>query len=121
METTRKNIISSLKRIAIPTRDAVLSFAPEQIIRLEALSNYTYIHFTDRKPLLMAKVLREYELLLKPFGFIRTHRSHLVNQQYIRQYDFNGTILMSDKSHAEVSRRKKREVYQSLTHQPEAA
>jgi len=86
---------------------------PEQIIRLEADSNYTWIYFTDHPPILMAKVLRSYVEQLKPYGFLRTHRSHLVNMQYVTELDQN-EILMSDASNAEISRSKKKEVYKSI-------
>jgi two-component system, LytTR family, response regulator len=90
-------------------------FLPEQIVRLEALSNYTCIHFINHKPILMARVLREYETMLRPYGFIRTHRSHLVNAKHVVEVDENGSITMYDRSRAEISRRKRKEVFRELT------
>ena len=107
MQTTKS-------RFSFITGGGLYFFSPEQIIRLEALSNYTCIHFVGHRPILMAKVLREYEKMLEPYGFIRTHRSHLVNRQHITQVDAQGRIIMNDSSRAEISRRKKREVIQSL-------
>lgn len=89
--------------------------SPEQIVRLEALSNYTCIHFVDHKPILMARVLRDYEHLLRPFGFIRTHRSHLINQLHVTKVDEAGRITMNDQSLAEISRRKRKAVFDALT------
>jgi len=83
---------------------------PAEIIRMEAISNYTRVFFTDHPPLLMAKVLRAYDELLSPHGFIRTHRSHLVNAQYVIEFDQNKILQMADDSKAEVSRRKKQEI-----------
>lgn len=105
-------------RFSFLTRSKLLLFSPEQIIRLEAFSNYTYVYFTDHSPILMAKVLRDYEELLRPYGFIRTHKSHLVNRNYITEYDRSGIIRMIDDSEAMVSRRKKHTVFgilQNLT------
>jgi len=87
---------------------------PEEIIRLEARSNYTYVYFINHPPVLMANVLRWYEEILRPFGFLRTHRSHLINLRYVRQVDQNGSVAMSDDSCAEISRRRKREVFKSI-------
>jgi two-component system LytT family response regulator len=87
-----------------------LMMPPGQIVRLEASSNYTRVYFTDHPPVLMAKVLRDYDDLLRPFGFIRTHRSHLVNLQHVRRLDERGAILMCDTSKVEVSRRKRRQL-----------
>ena len=77
------------------------------IIRLEADSNYTYIYLVNHKKLFMAKVLSAYESILAPMGFIRTHRSHLVNPIYVR---ITGEVVMTDDSRVEVSRRKKKMV-----------
>lgn len=88
--------------------------SPSEIIRLQAHSNYTYVYFKNHPPVLMAKVLRVYAELLRPFGFVRTHRSHLVNPQYIHDVDEQGNLRMQDASHAEISRRRKSVVKQSL-------
>ena len=87
---------------------------PDQIIRLEASSNYTYMHFTDRPPMLMAKVLGKYEALLRPYGFIRTHRSHLINQAHIGRIVSGDRLQMVDAFVAEISRRKRSEVKRCL-------
>ena len=96
--------------ITIATAEGHYFFNPCDIIRLEASSNYTYIHFTNRKPILVAKVLADYELMLSVAGFVRTHRSHLVNKEHILFVDGKGNIIMKDSSRAEISRRKKKEV-----------
>ena len=88
---------------------------PGQIVRLEADSNYTRVFFTNHPPVLMAKVLRNYELLLSAHGFIRPHRSHLVNLQHVECFDGRGNILMRDASRVEISRRKRRQLRMDLT------
>ena len=104
-------------RFALQTNFGKEYYAPDQIIRLESESNYTYVFFKDRKPLLVAKVLHKFEAILKPLGFIRTHRSHLVNKSYIRGLDASGAISMLDESKAAVSRRKRKNVIKEITEQ----
>ncbi|MEQ1554307.1 MAG: LytTR family DNA-binding domain-containing protein [Ferruginibacter sp.] len=54
------------------------------IIRVEAFSNYSKIYCTDeRHPILVAKVLKWFEQQLPQNDFIRIHRSHLVNKNYL--------------------------------------
>ncbi len=101
-------------RLAISTLTGHYFFSPEQIVRMEASSNYTNVFFTDRKPMLVAKQLKEYEDVLHAYGFIRTHRSHLVNSRYILFVDGAGNITMKDSSKAEISRRKKRSIMRTL-------
>ena len=109
------SLVDNYTRVFFPYRGGSHSFLPEQIIRLEADSNYTYIFFNNHKPILMAKVLRNYQRLLEPFGFIRTHRSHLINRQHVVALDINGDIVMDDHSKAGISRRKRREVIMALS------
>ena len=114
-----KNLINCINSdvqssVSFPYKGGIHSFLPDQIIRLEADSNYTYIYFSNHRPILMAKVLRDYQRLLEPFGFIRTHNSHLVNKQHISGVDINGDIIMDDHSKAEISRRKRSEVMLSI-------
>ena len=59
-------------RFALQTNFGKEFYTPDQIIRLESESNYTYVFFKDRKPLLVAKVLHKFEAILKPLGFIRS-------------------------------------------------
>jgi len=101
-------------KLSVATSEGLYFFYADEIVRLEASSNYTYIHFTNRKPMLIAKVLGEYEEQLAFAGFVRTHRSHLVNKQYITFIDGHGNIVMEDNSRVEISRRKKKEVLTEL-------
>ena len=101
-------------RFHVSTSEGLYFFSPEEIVRFEASRNYTYIHFTNRRPMLIAKVLGEYEEQLAGSGFVRTHRSHLINKQYITFIDGQGNIVMQDNSRVEISRRKKKEVMTEL-------
>jgi len=107
--------------LEFPFKGGIHSFQPDQIIRLEADSNYTFIHVRDHKPILMAKVLSAYESMLSPFGFIRTHRSHLVNSMYICTVDDDGHIIMADNSIAGLSRRKRKTLSGAMMHSITAA
>ena len=101
-------------KLAFPVMNMLLFLSPSQIIRLEAKNSYTKIFFDDMQSVVTCKVLKEYEVLLKPLGFIRTHRSHLVNKNRISKIDTQGNIFMDDLSVAEISRRKRMEVLKQL-------
>jgi two-component system, LytTR family, response regulator len=100
--------------IKLPTNKGTEFFLPAQIIRLEAKSNYTKIFFTNHLSIITAKVLKEFEPQLMPLGFVRTHRSHLVNKQYIQEVCNNGSIIMNDHSTAEISKRRRAAVFNVL-------
>jgi two-component system LytT family response regulator len=97
-------------RLRFPHGGRMTVVHPAEITRLEALSNYTRVYLQDHPPVLMAKVLRAYDVLLRPYGFVRIHRSHLVNPEFVTSFDAPGVIRMHDASIVEVSRSRKREV-----------
>lgn len=86
----------------------------DEIIRLQAESNYTHIFLSGSKVFISAKTLKEYDEMLQGHRFLRVHKSHLVNPTHIRAYDRQGILEMSDKSKVEVARRKKEFLQQAL-------
>ena len=102
-------------RLAVPSSEGVYFFTLDEILRLEADRNYTAIHLIGKRPFVASKTLKHFEEMLEGFGFIRTHKSHLVNPKHITRLSHNNEyILLSDGSKVEVSRRKKEEVQQHL-------
>lgn len=86
----------------------------DEIIRLQAESNYTHIFIKDSKVFISAKTLKDYDEILQGHRFLRVHKSHLVNLTHIQAYDRQGILTMSDGSKIEVSRRKKDYLQQAL-------
>jgi two-component system, LytTR family, response regulator len=87
----------------------------EDIIRLQAESNYTHIYLKGNKLFVSAKTLKEYDEILQGHRFLRVHKSHLVNPNHIESYDRSGMLHMSDGSQVEVARRKKDFLQQALS------
>jgi two-component system LytT family response regulator len=100
-------------RLALPGVSGTQYVWLKDIVRLQAERNYTRIYFTNKKNFLSSKTLAEFEKLLRDAGFVRVHRSHLVNSQHIiaTQKD---VVQMNDGSEVEVSRRKKAAVENKL-------
>ena len=98
-----------MNSLKIPGLRKDLVVTAEEIIRVEALSNYSRIHFADRNKLVTSKVLNWFENLLPAEMFVRVHRSHLINRFFIQQIngaDSRMLLLINGESIA-VSRRKK--------------
>jgi two-component system LytT family response regulator len=116
-----KNIMHNIQapsadefRLALPTREGVHYLFPGDIVRCEAIGNYTKFFMQNNTSYLISKTLGEYDTLLLPHHFIRTHKSHLVNKKYIAFIDHDGFAVLKDKSKVEVSRRRKEEVMAAL-------
>lgn len=77
-----------------------------EIIRLEGDRNYTMFFLSGDRKHLASKTLKEYEELLNDKGFVRIHKSHLVNSNFVESLSQDGIVLMKDKSRVEVSRRR---------------
>ncbi|MBK9982018.1 MAG: response regulator transcription factor [Saprospiraceae bacterium] len=101
-------------RLALPTKEGVHFLLPHEIIRCEALGNYTKFFVTTGKSYLISRTLGEYDTLLTPQNFIRTHKSHLVNKKFIAFIDHDGFAVLKDNTKVEVSRRRKEEVMEAL-------
>lgn len=54
-----------------------------EIVWVEAAGNYVEMHGRGTSPLLLRGTLHDYEQKLRPFGFVRVHRSRLVNRAHI--------------------------------------
>ncbi len=110
--TINKDFVSAY-RLPLADKKGTHYFMPNEIIRLEANNVYTTLYFESHPPFIVSKVLKIYEELLKPYGFVRTHRSHLVNRQFIRHVS-NDIITMQDASVAKISRNKRSDCMRQL-------
>jgi len=80
-----------------------------EIIYCEASSNYTIFHLENEKPVCASRTIHDYEQLLEDSGFVRIHKTFLVNLEHVKEYNRGegGTIILSNDYELEVSRRKK--------------
>ena len=100
---------NNFNKIAVSTLEGLLFFNISDIIQLEANSNYTSIYFTNRPKLIASKTLKDFEELLPPDIFFRTHHSHLINLNFIKRYikGDGGQIELQNGNYVDVARRKK--------------
>jgi two-component system LytT family response regulator len=96
-------------RLQVHTREGVFMIEANDIIRLEAESNYTYIFMRNKKKLLVSKTLKSFEDLLGNTHFCRVHSSHLINLNEIDRYvkGDGGTVILKDAVQIPVSRANK--------------
>jgi two-component system LytT family response regulator len=117
-----KNLLSNLQqenktrhKLALPTLNGLEFFLPQDIIRCEGMSNYTKFYFANHHSIITSKTIKEYEEILTPHQFVRIHKSHLVNADFVTGYAAaTGNLIMEDGSQVEVSRRRKKEVLDML-------
>ncbi|MFZ1676248.1 MAG: LytTR family DNA-binding domain-containing protein [Saprospiraceae bacterium] len=121
----RKDLVSNLieniqkpeteeYRLAISTSEGVFFYLPSEIIRCEGESNYTKFFLEGGKSLMVSHTLKDYESILNDYGFVRVHKSHLVNMKYVTKVDRDGFLWLSSGQSVPVSRRRKEEVMSML-------
>ncbi|MBB6003370.1 LytTR family DNA-binding domain-containing protein [Arcicella rosea] len=80
----------------------------EQIIMLEAESNYTLVHTKDGNSCLLARCINAFDEELTRYGFLRVHKSYIINPQYVLDYiGKERKILLENNLCAPIARRKK--------------
>ena len=96
-------------KICIPSLKGFQVVKLSEIIYCEASSNYTNFHFTDGPSLWASKPIHEYEALLEDAGFVRVHKSFIVNLEHVKEYTRGegGIVILTNGQDIEVSRRKK--------------
>lgn len=96
--------------ISIPVLQGFIYKETSHIIRIQASSNYCHIYCTDEHyPITVAKVLQWFENNLPQQDFIRTHRRHLINKQFISRT--NGHEMILDNGDiVSISRRRRSEL-----------
>jgi len=111
-----KQLQADQKKIVLPTIKGLEVFTIKEVIRCEAAINYTHFFMAGTKPaIVVTKTLKEYDELLGGYGFFRVHHSHLINLNHVKKYvKKDSTVIMSDGSIIDVSRRKKDEFLQRL-------
>jgi two-component system LytT family response regulator len=97
-------------RICIPSFKGFQVVQLEDIIYCEGSGNYTNFQTANSPaPICASRPIHEYESLLENSGFIRVHKSYLINMTHIKEYQRGegGVVILSNDFPVEVSRRKK--------------
>lgn len=117
-----KNLLSNLEqkdkssfKLALSTMEGYFFYDPNDILKCEAADNYTHFYFANSKSLIVSRTLKEFEDILTDYGFMRVHKSYLVNMQYVVRLDKEGLLWLHDGSHVVVSRRKRKDVLDILS------
>ncbi len=74
-------------KIVLRGHEKIQLVAPDEIVYCQSDNNYTTFYLTDNTTVIVSQTLKEYDQLLRPLGFFRTHRSYLINLNHLRLYD----------------------------------
>lgn len=97
-------------RVVLHTSEGVYFVKKEDIIKVEAMSNYSVFYLTNNlSKIIVSKTLKEFEGPLEECNFLRVNRSVIVNLDYVVKYKKGdgGVLELIDHSEVEVSSSKK--------------
>lgn len=100
------------QKIMLPTLEGFEIVNITSIIYCEAVDNFTRFHFEQGQPLMICRTLKYFEDVLREHKFMRIHRSHLINPDYVVRYSKGkgGSVTMKNDQELEVSPNKKEEL-----------
>ena len=93
-------------RLAVSTVDGIIYQQVDEILRLEADTNYTKFFTTQSdKPFVASLNLGEFEDQFKDYpNFMRVHRSHLINLRFVHKFIRKDRLVhMVDESEVKIS------------------
>lgn len=97
----------AMVKIALPQLGGINFLDVNEIISLQADSNYTIIHKQDMQKSVVTKTLKDFEDILDGNQFVRIHKSHIVNLRHVTEYSTadGGIVKMNDGNVWSISRR----------------
>jgi len=117
-----ENDINALKeqkginRLTLPSGQGYRLVDIDDIVHIEADSNYSIFHLKAGEKITVSKVLKDYEEILPEDKFVRIHKSSIVNLKYVKEYhNKNGLVLLlANGENIIVSRRRASDFFEKM-------
>ena len=112
-----KNTTKQATKIVLPVLDGLEIIQARSIIYCEASDNFTKFIMDDGQKFMICRTLKHYQEILEPLGFLRIHKSYLINMEHIRKYvkGKGGFTIMSNQEELPVSPAQKNTLIGKLT------
>jgi DNA-binding LytR/AlgR family response regulator len=81
------------------------------VVLLKANVNYTTFFLENGNKKVVPRSIKFFEPFLETHGFLRVHRSFMVNPEHIKEYDFEQKMVtMKNGETASISRRRRKKI-----------
>lgn len=104
--------------LALPSGNGLDFVQVEDVIYCESDGGYTNFYIEGKeRPIMVSRPLIEYEEMLVPSGFIRIHKSSLINMRHLKKYikGEGGQAIMSNGKSLNVGRAYKQEMLSKVS------
>jgi two-component system LytT family response regulator len=104
------------QRLALPSKNSFIFLNIDDIMYCQADGSYTVFMTQKGKKHLVAKSMKEYADLLEEMGFIRVHRSAIINLKYVEQFIRTRPqkIIMADGTSITIAQSRKQYLMEKL-------
>jgi two-component system LytT family response regulator len=90
------------QQVILPTLEGFEVVMMKDIVRLKGNGNFTDLFLVDGSKKMVCRFLKHFSEIL-PFPFIRVHKSHIININFVKSYNKGGFITLQDNAEIEVS------------------
>jgi two-component system LytT family response regulator len=90
------------QQVILPTLEGFDVVKMEDIIRLRGNGNFTDLYLNNGSKKMVCRFLKHFSEIL-PLPFLRVHKSHIINMNFVKSYNKGGYITLCDDSEIEVS------------------
>jgi two-component system LytT family response regulator len=107
---------TEIRKLTLPYGQGFKMIDVDDIIYIEADSNYSVFHLNNREKVTVSKVLREFEELLPSDQFVRIHKSSIINLNHLKEYNSKNGLqaLLKNGESINVSRRRASDFYEKI-------
>ena len=95
------------KKIIVPSQSGLQFLKISDIVCLEGTEGYTNIHLVDKTTILSSHNIGHFADLLDSNVFFKTHKSHVINLDYLEEYLNEGYVILESKKQIPVSRNRR--------------
>lgn len=92
------------RQVILPVLGGFELVKMEEIVRLQGNGNFTDIYLTNKSKKMVCRFLKYFEDIL-PYPFIRVHKSHIINVNFVESYHKadGGYVVLNDRTEIEIS------------------
>ena len=107
---------SEIRKLTLPYGQGFKMIDVDDIIYIEADSNYSVVHLSNNDNITVSKVLREFEELLPTDQFVRIHKSSIINLNHLKEYNSkNGLqVFLKNGESINISRRRASDFFEKI-------
>jgi DNA-binding LytR/AlgR family response regulator len=97
------------EKLIILNHKTSIKVSIKEVVLLKGEINYTTFYLRFGRNKVVAHTLKFFESFLEEQGFVRAHRSCIINPKYVQEYDrFNQLLLMTNGEVVSISRRRQK-------------